>query len=75
MLICVKEKKPQGAQQWDGVEQASQRKGKCTLKGSILIKKHLKRIETNNGKPWRLQGNLNSSANQMLFMQMSLFSL
>ncbi|KAI1431422.1 von Willebrand factor type A domain-containing protein [Xylaria sp. CBS 124048] len=44
MLICVKEKKIQpSAQQWDenGVPRKTTR---CTLKGSILIKKHLKEV-------------------------------
>ncbi|KAM0338457.1 hypothetical protein ACHAPU_011310 [Fusarium lateritium] len=48
MLICVKEKKiPQG-QQWD--ENGAPRKTtRCTLKGSILIKKHLNEVsETGN---------------------------
>ncbi|KAI6381595.1 hypothetical protein MCOR25_001071 [Pyricularia grisea] len=43
MLICVKEKKtPAGAQQWD--ENGLPRKPRCTLKGSILIKKHLNEV-------------------------------
>jgi hypothetical protein len=37
MLICVKEKK--AVQQWD--DNGLPRKFRCTLKGSILIKKHL----------------------------------
>ncbi|KAH6687323.1 von Willebrand and RING finger domain-containing protein [Plectosphaerella plurivora] len=49
MLICVKEKKiPQQAAQWDenGLPKKSTR---CTLKGSILIKKHLNDVsETGN---------------------------
>ncbi|KAF4121350.1 von Willebrand factor type A domain [Geosmithia morbida] len=40
MLICVKEKK--AAQQWD--DNGLPRKPRCTLKGSILIKKHLKEV-------------------------------
>ena len=40
MLICVKEKKPQ--HQWD--ENGLPRKPRCTLKGSILIKKHLNEV-------------------------------
>nr|OQO29267.1 hypothetical protein B0A51_07512 [Rachicladosporium sp. CCFEE 5018] len=41
MLICVKEKKPaQGDRHSDGKS-----KGKCTLKGSILIKRHLKQVQ------------------------------
>jgi Mg-chelatase subunit ChlD len=49
MLICVKEKKhahPQG--QW-GEESAPRKPARCTLKGSILIKKHLNEVsETGN---------------------------
>ncbi|KAI3336588.1 von Willebrand factor type A domain-containing protein [Xylariaceae sp. AK1471] len=44
MLICVKEKRiPLNAQQWDenGVPRKTTR---CTLKGSILIKKHLNEV-------------------------------
>lgn len=40
MLICVKEKK--SPQQWD--ENGMARKPRCTLKGSILIKKHLREV-------------------------------
>ena len=49
MLICVKEKKNSAnAQQWD--ENGAPRKTtRCTLKGSILIKKHLNEVmETGN---------------------------
>ncbi|KAJ4166914.1 hypothetical protein NW765_008840 [Fusarium oxysporum] len=48
MLICVKEKKIPQAQQWD--ENGAPRKTtRCTLKGSILIKKHLNEVsETGN---------------------------
>ncbi|KAI0480123.1 Pleckstrin homology domain-containing protein [Xylariaceae sp. FL0804] len=44
MLICVKEKRiPPSAQQWD--ENGMPRKTtRCTLKGSILIKKHLNEV-------------------------------
>lgn len=49
MLICVKEKK--GAQP-QYVENESKRKmTRCTLKGSILIKKHLKQVESMPGMP------------------------
>ncbi|KAK8040884.1 von Willebrand and RING finger domain protein [Apiospora phragmitis] len=51
MLICVKEKKNMAApHQWD--ENGNPRKAtRCTLKGSILIKKHLNEVtETGNGK-------------------------
>lgn len=42
MLICVKEKKMQAAsQQWDNPARKNTR---CTLKGSILIKKHLNEV-------------------------------
>jgi len=43
MLICVKEKKIAPQPQWDGA--APIKKTKCTLKGSILIKKHLNQVE------------------------------
>lgn len=49
MLICVKEKRnPAAAPQWD--ENGNPRKAtRCTLKGSILIKKHLNEVmETGN---------------------------
>lgn len=50
MLICVKEKKiPPSAQHWD--ENGMPKKTRCTLKGSILIKKHLNEVtETGMGK-------------------------
>jgi len=45
MLICVKEKKLPQQAQWD--EKATlPKKTKFTLKGSILIKKHLKQVES-----------------------------
>lgn len=43
MLICVKEKKVAAQPQWEG--SAAPKKTKCTLKGSILIKKHLNQVE------------------------------
>ena len=52
MLICVKEKKagPQNQQQWDGAEsEIEQRRTRCTLKGSILIKKHLRQVDASRG--------------------------
>lgn len=41
MLICVKEKKTQPPQQW---ESGARKTSRCTLKGSILIKKHLNEV-------------------------------
>jgi hypothetical protein len=51
MLICVKVKKtsPNASQQWDGPDGPKQRT-RVTLKGSILIKKHLKQVETVPGR-------------------------
>ncbi|KAK2592167.1 hypothetical protein QQS21_010127 [Conoideocrella luteorostrata] len=45
MLICVKEKKlpPQTVPQWDDGG-APRKNSRCTLKGSILIKKHLNEV-------------------------------
>lgn len=66
MLICVKEKK--SAQQWD--ESSGSRKStRCTLKGSILIKKHLNDVaESGTGEliradepAWTLCTNYSSS--------------
>ncbi len=49
MLICVKEKKGAMSAQWE--DEASKRKTtRCTLKGSILIKKHLKHVDSSPGK-------------------------
>lgn len=46
MLICVKEKKVSAQPQWDDSKASrSAKKTKCTLKGSILIKKHLNQVE------------------------------
>ncbi|KAH0565636.1 hypothetical protein GP486_000968 [Trichoglossum hirsutum] len=42
MLICVKEKKITPPPNWD--EASKKKASKCTLKGSILIKKHLKQV-------------------------------
>lgn len=52
MLICVKEKKPMpnSSQHWDNSDGPKLNKSRCTLKGSILIKKHLKQVETVAGE-------------------------
>ena len=52
MLICVKAKKisPNASQQWDGPDRVKG-KPRVTLKGSILIKKHLKQVEVEPGEP------------------------
>ena len=47
MLICVKEKKGAPPQYADG--NSKRKLTRCTLKGSILIKKHLKHVESNPG--------------------------
>ncbi|KAJ4298190.1 hypothetical protein N0V90_006089, partial [Kalmusia sp. IMI 367209] len=44
MLICVKEKKTPPPDKWDN-DSSAPKKPKCTLKGSILIKKHLNQVE------------------------------
>lgn len=50
MLICVKEKK--GAQQLLHLNDAErlQPRTRCTLKGSILIKKHLENVDVIRGE-------------------------
>lgn len=47
MLICVKEKRGAPPQYADG--NSKRKLTRCTLKGSILIKKHLKHVESNSG--------------------------
>jgi len=49
MLICVKEKKGAPPQYADG--NSKRKLTRCTLKGSILIKKHLKHVETSPHEP------------------------
>lgn len=48
MLICVKEKKGVQPQYVNG--DPSRKLTRCTLKGSILIKKHLKQVDSSPGK-------------------------
>ena len=43
MLICVKEKRGLAPSEWDDTE-LRPKSSRCTLKGSILIKKHLKQV-------------------------------
>lgn len=50
MLICVKERKSANSPPQDGASSPEPRKPKCTLKGSILIKKHLKTVDMAPGK-------------------------
>ena len=47
MLICVKEKK---SGQAPIISDSGQKLSRCTLKGSILIKKHLKQVQAVPGK-------------------------
>ncbi|KAH8591759.1 Pleckstrin homology domain-containing protein [Bisporella sp. PMI_857] len=50
MLICVKEKKiPVAQQSWDE-SNVPPKSTRCTLKGSILIKKHLNEVTESGGK-------------------------
>lgn len=49
MLICVKEKKVAVPQHWDD-NGAPRKNTRCTLKGSILIKKHLNEVTETGGK-------------------------
>ncbi|CAK4030320.1 hypothetical protein B0A55_02862 [Lecanosticta acicola] len=50
MLICVKDKRlpVTASQEWNGAEDARS-KSRCTLKGSILIKRHLQQVESTPG--------------------------
>ena len=49
MLICVKEKKGAPPQFAEG--NSTRKLTRCTLKGSILIKKHLKHVESSPNEP------------------------
>ncbi|KAL8650895.1 MAG: hypothetical protein Q9210_003558 [Variospora velana] len=49
MLICVKEKKGAPPQYADG--NSKRKLTRCTLKGSILIKKHLKHVDSGPDEP------------------------
>ena len=49
MLICIKEKRGVRAQQ-QYPENPNRKLTKCTLKGSILIKKHLRHVEAHPRK-------------------------
>ncbi|KAK4694254.1 hypothetical protein P7C71_g3297, partial [Lecanoromycetidae sp. Uapishka_2] len=49
MLICVKEKK--GAPPQYAEDNSKRKLTRCTLKGSILIKKHLKHVESSPDEP------------------------
>ncbi|KAL2000949.1 hypothetical protein VTN02DRAFT_2428 [Thermoascus thermophilus] len=49
MLICVKEKKHHNDHHYD--DHKPKRRIRCTLKGSILIKKHLREIEASPDEP------------------------
>ncbi|KAG8531454.1 uncharacterized protein KY384_003083 [Bacidia gigantensis] len=49
MLICVKEKKGAPPQYAEG--NSKRKLTRCTLKGSILIKKHLKHVEASSDEP------------------------
>lgn len=50
MLICVKEKKV-AMPQWEDPVSTNKKTSRCTLKGSILIKKHLNEVtESSSGK-------------------------
>ena len=52
MLICVKAKKvaPTASQQWDSPSGSNKKTTRVTLKGSILIKRHLKQVVVVPGK-------------------------
>ena len=79
MLICVKEKKVPAPQQWDDTE--SRKNTRCTLKGSILIKKHLEEVaETGStaqlGQTERItMANLRPSEEYILTLSLSVAEL
>jgi Mg-chelatase subunit ChlD len=79
MLICVKEKKLPMPQWDDGVP--GRKTTRCTLKGSILIKKHLNEvIQTSSSKPLGMtekitQSNLRPGEENILTLSLSVAEL
>lgn len=73
MLICVKAKKvsPMASQQWDGPD-GPQQKSRVTLKGSILIKKHLKQVEIVPGMRFQTR---RSSTELMTYLDSEILTL
>ena len=63
MLICVKEKKNPHVQQWEEAP-LNRKTGRCTLKGSILIKKHLNEVSESgtNAQPGQTEKITSSNA-------------
>lgn len=79
MLICVKEKKIPGSSQWD--ENSGRKNTRCALKGSILIKKHLKEVTQSSGKSQLgmtqriTESNLQPGAENILTLSLSVAEL
>ena len=79
MLICVKEKK--GAPQQYAEGNSKRKLTRCTLKGSILIQKHLKHVESNPGSyfpsniQWKTRLNLESAEELVLTLSLSVQDL
>lgn len=61
MLICVKEKKMPNTASGQWGPNGRKKSGKCTLKGSILIKKHLKQVSDSSSTGMRFILNINNS--------------
>ena len=80
MLICVKEKKIPGSSQWD--DGSGRKATRCALKGSILIKKHLKEVTHNSsgksllGMTQRItESNLRPETDNVLTLSLSVAEL
>jgi Pleckstrin homology domain/von Willebrand factor type A domain len=80
MLICVKEKKIPGSSQWD--DGSGRNTARCALKGSILIKKHLKEVTHSSsgkgslGMTQRItESNLRPEADNVLTLSLSVAEL
>jgi hypothetical protein len=80
MLICVKEKKIPESSQWD--DGSGRKTTRCALKGSILIKKHLKEVTHNSsgkgslGMTQRItESNLRPEADNVLTLSLSVAEL
>ena len=65
MLICVKEKKGEPPKYVDG--DSKRKMTRCTLKGSIIIKRHLKQVESSPSEPMLT---LNLSVNELPYFHL-----
>jgi hypothetical protein len=75
MLICVKEKKVMMPHGWEDT-QPLRKTTRCTLKGSILIKKHLNEVSESGGQTEKItMSNLTPAEENILTLSLSVAEL